>query len=170
MASSMGSHESPVMQSEVWLTPPHILAALGTFDLDPCACSRPRPWATAKAHYTKEDDGLNQPWFGRVWCNPPYGGPTKIGPWMRKMAAHGNGIALIFARTETAVFHDTVWNAASSVLFLKGRLCFCRADGVAAAGNAGAPSCLVAYGDHNTQVLSECGITGRFVGLRTHCI
>ena len=39
-----------------WLTPPHIIRALGEFDLDPCAphISR-RPWNTAKRHYTGDD-------------------------------------------------------------------------------------------------------------------
>ena len=27
----------------------------------------------AKQHYDKTMNGLSQPWFGRVWCNPPYG-------------------------------------------------------------------------------------------------
>ena len=32
--------------------------------------------------YTKEQDGLAQPWTGRVWCNPPYG--REIGKWVKK--------------------------------------------------------------------------------------
>ena len=40
--------------------------------------------------------------------NPPYGPPPVIGPWMRRMAAHGHGTALIFARTETAIFSTCV--------------------------------------------------------------
>ena len=54
-----------------WLTPPELLAKLGQFDLDPCAPIN-RPWPTATQHYTIEDDGLKQPWFGRCWVNPPY--------------------------------------------------------------------------------------------------
>ena len=163
---SMGSHQSAAAVTDTWLTPPHILEALGGFDLDPCACPLPRPWATAHMMWTREDNALGRPWAGWVWMNPPYGPPAVIGPWMRRMAEHSDGIALIFARTETAVFFETVWNAAHGVLFLEGRLHFCRQDGVAADFNAGAPSCLVAYGVSNAWRLRDSGLKGRFVGLR----
>lgn len=161
----MGGHHSPVSDSEVWLTPPHVLAALGQFDLDPCACMEPRPWPTAAQHYTRDDDGLKREWFGRVFCNPPYGGPSIIGPWVKRMADHNCGTLLIFARTETAMFHDLVWSRASAILFLRGRLFFCRPDGVPAAHNAGAPSCLVAYGDQDAAVLRACALPGKMVSL-----
>ena len=70
--NGMGSHQSIKMQKDEWLTPPDLLEKLGTFDLDPCS-PIVRPWDTAKHHYTIHDDGLSQTWFGRVWCNPPYG-------------------------------------------------------------------------------------------------
>ncbi len=134
---SIGGHQSPVNRTDVWLTSSYILKPLGVFDLDPCAAPEPRPWPTATTHYTKERDGLSQPWRGRVWLNPPYGNPTIIGPWLRKMVAHHHGTALIFVRTETNLFYETVWKASSAILFLKGRLFFCHPDGSAAKGNAG---------------------------------
>jgi len=162
----MGTHQSGRMDSDSWLTPRHVLDALGTFDLDPCAAPEPRPWLTAETHWTHADSALSRAWHGRVWLNPPYGGPSIVGPWMRRLADHGRGTALIFARTETAVFFETVWDAATAVLFLKGRLFFCRPDGTPAAANAGAPSCLVAYGSTDAAVLSTCGLPGAFVPLR----
>ena len=99
-----------------WLTPPEIIRALGGFDLDPCAPVN-RPWDMASQHYTVMDNGLQKPWFGRVWCNPPYGRETF--KWMEKLASHGSGIALIFARTETRGFHAQIWGKAHSVFFLK---------------------------------------------------
>lgn len=86
-------------QKDEWLTPPEIVHALGDFDLDPCAPVR-RPWSTATHHYTVLDNGLTKPWFSRVWMNPPYGRETGI--WLNKLAVHGDGIALVFARTETS--------------------------------------------------------------------
>ena len=95
-----------------WLTPPDILAALGPFDLDPCAPIK-RPWDMASRHYSVADDGLSKPWNGRVWLNPPYG--THTFEWMERLARHQNGLALIFARTETKGFHSEIWNKAHNV-------------------------------------------------------
>jgi hypothetical protein len=152
------------MDKDEWLTPPEIIKAMGPFDLDPCAPVE-RPWPMALNHYTVEDNGLMKPWYGRIWLNPPYGAPTVVRPWMRRMADHNNGIALIFARTETDMFFETVWNEATAVLFLRGRLYFYHADGTKAAANAGAPSVLIAYGERNAGALRNAGIDGKFFKL-----
>lgn len=151
------------MGKDEWLTPPHVLAALGPFDLDPCAPAV-RPWNMAKGHYCIEEcDGLAMPWHGRVWLNPPYGASTA--QWLRRLATHGDGIALIFARTETACWIEEVWAKADAVLFIAGRLHFHHVDGTRAAANSGAPSALVAYGRQNAACLKDCGIAGQFVPL-----
>lgn len=154
-------NEATVSGTDVWLTPPHILKALGEFDLDPCA-SIDRPWDTAKHHYTIEDDGLAQEWFGRVWCNPPYG--KAMIPFLRRMVEHKNGIVLIFARTETKAFFEYVWEKADAILFIKGRIKFHTPDGKLA-GTAGSPSVLIAYGEENVKALETCGIDGKLVYL-----
>ena len=146
--------------TDVWLTPPHILEALGPFDLDPCA-SEDRPWDTAKLHYTMKDDGLRQAWTGRVWCNPPYG--PKMAPFLDKLATHpGGGVALVFARTETRAFFDHVWDKATGILFLKGRLKFHKPDGELG-GTAGSPSVLIAYGEAEAELLKNCKLNGKYI-------
>lgn len=160
----MGSHQSANMIKDEWLTPPDLLKALGRFDLDPCAPIN-RPWDMAANHYTIKDNGLSKEWNGRVWCNPPYG--LQSGLWLNKLAMHGDGIALIFARTETNMFFENVWNKASAAFFLKGRLFFHHINGDKAAANAGAPSCLVAYGEDNIKALLESGLPGKLILLRT---
>lgn len=152
---SMSSHQSTRMKNDEWLTPPEIVRACGEFDLDPCA-PVVRPWDTARQHFTKNDDGLAQTWSGRVWCNPPFG--REAIKWLRRMAEHGNGIALIPARTETVMFYETVWAAADAVLFIKGRPHFHYVDGQRAAANSGAPICLVAYGLENVVALRRSGL------------
>lgn len=159
----IGSHHSAKMLKDEWLTPPHILKPLGEFDLDPCSPIN-RPWCTAKNHLTVSENGLKQAWFGRVWCNPPYG--LEAATWLNKLSDHGDGIALIFARTETKMFFDQVWNKADAILFLQGRLYFHHVTGIVAKSNAGAPSVLIAYGRKNVECLKSCGIPGKLIELK----
>jgi hypothetical protein len=157
---SIGSHQRARMLNDEWLTPPEILSALGPFDLDPCAPIN-RPWDMAAHHYNVLDMGLMKPWYGRVWLNPPYGSQT--GAWLEKMASHGNGVALIFARTETVMFFSHVWNKANALLFVEGRLFFHFVNGERAHYNSGAPSVLISYGINNVASLRNSGINGAFI-------
>ena len=167
---AMRSHHSPLSRSTTWLTPPAILAALGEFDLDPCACPMPRPWATAKIMWTRDDGPLLRPWpaGARVWLNPPYGPPQTFRAFTHRMVAHGTGTALLSASTETEIFFNVVWNAATAVLFLRGpRLIFFRQNGMPGRFTAGVGSALVAYGRPDAAALSECGLAGHFVRLQS---
>lgn len=163
MKKGIGSHQSAKMKNDEWLTPPEIIESIGCFDLDPCA-PIVRPWETATNHLTVNDDGLSCEWNGRVWCNPPYG--LHAAKWLEKLSDHGNGIALIFARTETRMFFKYVWNKANAVKFIEGRIHFHHVDGTRAKANAGAPSVLVAYGHENAKLLEESSIKGKFISLR----
>ncbi|MCE7039268.1 phage N-6-adenine-methyltransferase [Dyadobacter sp. CY312] len=161
--NGMGSHQSHNMTTDEWLTPPEIVKALAPIDLDPCAPII-QPWKIADKCFTIIDDGLNQPWEGFVYCNPPYG--KMAAKWLEKLANHDNGIALIFARTETEMFFDWVWPYADSLLFIKGRLTFWKVDGTPAPYNGGAPSVMVAYGKHARARLIKSGIPGQLLNLR----
>ena len=148
--------------NDEWLTPKYITDDLGPFDLDPCSPIN-RPWDTANKHYTVEDDGLVQEWKGHfIFCNPPYG--TETFKWIKKLSEH-DGIALIFARTDTKGFHSEIFDKADAILFIKGRLRFCTVEGVQAQA-AGAPSCLVAYGEEAVKRLERSTIKGRLVMLK----
>lgn len=150
----LSAHQSARMKNDEWLTPPEILCKLGEFDLDPCAPHPDRsPWPTARQHYHKELDGLSQPWFGRVWLNPPFG--REAVKWLRRLVQHGNGIALVPARTETAMFYECVWNVADAVCFMRGRPHFHYVDGRRADANSGAPIALIAYGWENVAALNR---------------
>jgi hypothetical protein len=146
--------------TDVWLTPPSLINSLGEFDLDPCSPNN-LPWKTAKKFYSlgNGEDGLVLPWRGRVWLNPPY---SNWAAFVEKLKNHGNGIALIFARTETRGFFDHVWNDADSILFLKRRVKFVKAD-LSGGGSSTAPSVLIAYGKNNTQTLQESGLEGKLI-------
>ncbi len=162
----MNRHQQTVGKSDTWLTPVHILTALGDFDLDPCAAIENPTWC-APEYFTVHDNGMSKPWHGRVWLNPPYGKETRH--WLARLAEHDNGIALIFARTDTEWFFDHVWNEADAVYFIAGRLNFLFPNGRPSPTNAGAGSCLVAYGYHNKLMLRDLGdknVPGQYVELR----
>jgi hypothetical protein len=155
--SGMGSHQSHNMVTDEWFTPPDIIQALkGPFDFDPCTCVD-APFVTARNILTKSEDGLKVPWHeqnvGRVWMNPPYGRDIHL--WMEKMALHGQGTCLIFARTETKAFFPWVWSFASAVYFFRGRLSFYNKNGQKAKNNSGAPSVLVTYGEEDAIILER---------------
>lgn len=140
-----------VQASVEWYTPPEIFEALGvSFDLDPAAPPGGVPWIPAKRSLSRVDDGLRQPWRGRVWLNPPYG--REIGPWLQRLSSHGNGLALVFARTDTRWFHDACRHA-TAVCLIAGRIRFHRLDGPA--DTAPAASVLLAYGLGCALALAE---------------
>lgn len=155
-------HERPRQgETDTWLTPPWVYEALGPFDLDPCGYPG---WPTAERVITLPEDGFTADWSGLVWLNPPY---SQVEGWLRRLAEHPEGgIALVFARTETAAFQRWVWGRATSLLFPAGRIKFLRPDGSPGL-NAAAPSVIVAYGADATMRLRmahwRAAVKGAFV-------
>lgn len=85
------------------------------------------------------------------------------------MSEHRNGIALVFARTDNAWFHDFVCKA-DAILFLKGRVSF--VDGLCKAGKggAGAGSMLVAWGGVSVDALRKMQELGFLIENKTELI
>lgn len=114
-------------KSDLWETPQDLFDKLNQefgFTLDACALPEN---AKCKRFYTPEQDGLNQPWNGIVWCNPPYG--RNIGSWVRRgLLASVSGalvVMLLPARTDTRWFHEYIYHRNNvEIRFLRGRLHF----------------------------------------------
>ena len=108
-------------------------------------------------------DSLGSEWrtCDLVWMNPPY---SEVEKWMAKLVSQFNGIACIFARTETEWWHKYIWGVATRVLFLKGRLHFHHGDGDRAMHNAGGPTALVAYGPEAAMRLDRAVANGNLAG------
>jgi len=154
-------HEAPFEgETNDWITPKWIIDAFDTkagekgmfFDLDPCI-SMTQPWLTARNGYNCEQNGLMHNWYGMVYCNPPYG--NNVGTWAKRMAEHGEGIMLIFARIETGTWQDIIFPSADGFLFPKRRIAFAKPDGTTPKSSAGAPSALVAWGEIARAALIE---------------
>jgi len=136
-----------------WWTPPGIFDALGVeYDIDVCAPEHSNGHVPAKRFLRPIDDGLAVEWGDSfVWCNPPYKG---AGAWMRRLAEHGNGIALTFARTDTRWVQE-VLPKTGAICLIAGRLSFLK--GGAKSGTSGAPSMLWGFGSGIGPVM-ECGL------------
>jgi phage N-6-adenine-methyltransferase len=111
--------------SDEWYTPAEYIeaarAAMGDIDLDPATCAAAQEVIRAGAFFTKEDDGLVQPWRGRVWLNPPYSASLVQG-FVDKLCAEYDGnrtteaVVLVNNATDTAWFHSLLERFPACVL------------------------------------------------------
>lgn len=141
------------------LTPLSLIARLGGFDLDPCAFTGHQT-ATTLLIYPHQN-GLTSEWHGRVWLNPPYSNPE---PFLRRMVAHNNGIALLLASVDAEWFHTYIWNKADSVFFPKGRPLFIGSSKTHF--KLRYPSVLASYGKSNDRALQKLTMDGKYIPLR----
>jgi hypothetical protein len=102
-------HRNRAIARNDWHSPAAVVEAarsvLSKIDLDPASCPKANEIVQAARFYTPRDDGLRQPWSGRVYLNPPYG--NHIEPWIARLVAeHEAGsvteaVVLVAARTDT---------------------------------------------------------------------
>ncbi len=110
------------------------------FTLDAAAS---RENAKCDQFYTKENNALELPWPGRVWCNPPYG--RTIPQWVEKGYRESCEpycqvvVMLLATRTDTRWWHEWVMRA-ESIWLVKGRLRF-----IGAPSSAPFPSALAVF-------------------------
>lgn len=175
---TLGSHQQSVGKDQARFTPRWITDPLGPFATD-AAAGDPRPWDIGtERNITKEQNCLTMDWrpFKRTWLNPPFLRYV-VGDFVRKMCEHDHGTLLLHVRTETEWFKP-IWEYASGLLFLAGRVIFLKADGAPCTienpqakhygktANSGAPVVLCAFGFDDLDRLDASGIEGAIVPLR----
>ena len=104
-------------------------------------------WTRQQFPTTPCANALAVDWPGqRVWLNPPYG--RGVGKWLEKAyreARTGKIVGvLVFARTDTAWWHDYAMKA-RMIYLIRGRLKFI-GDDDKPGNSATAPSCFVVFG------------------------
>lgn len=123
-----------------WYTPPQYIVAarevMGEIDLDPASSEAAQKQVQATTFYSKDDDGLQQEWRGRVWMNPPYSGDL-VGKFTEKLADAFDAnevttaIVLVNNATESKWFQRLA-SSASAICFPKGRIKYLDSTGTPA--------------------------------------
>jgi hypothetical protein len=109
------------VKSNEWYTPARYIEAarlvMGGIDLDPASCEVANQTVRATRYYTKEDNGLMQPWIARsVWCNPPYYG--KLNPIPGSIKSYQQCFV------EKCLCQYASRNTEQAILLLLGNVCF----------------------------------------------
>lgn len=126
-------------QRPTWRTPPWLLAQVNRrwpIDFDPCP-------------YPKQDwNGLQIPWHGTAWVNPPYG--FQPAQWIEKTLDEIDAgrvqrvVVLVPSRTDTIWWHELVIPNATTICFIKNRIQFDH-DGVHHKNHPAFPSVILEF-------------------------
>ena len=161
-------HVAKATGQNEWYTPPEYIApvrkVLGDIDLDPASSEIANKIVGAKQFYTKEDNGLDKHWGGRVFMNPPYA-TNLIKQFVNKFVLHRergditSGIVLVNNATETKWF-QLLLRYLDVICFPQRRLRFLDPE-----GNPGAPlqGQVFVYFGNNPDIF--CQEFSRFGGL-----
>ena len=130
-------------KSNEWNTPDDLYNTLDNefnFTLDPCTNGLNNK---CNKFYTEKENGLIQDWSKDiVFMNPPYG--RQISQWIEKAYNESlkgaKVVCLIPSRTDTKYWHDFIFNKASEIRFIKGRLKFGNSK-----NSAPFPSAIIVY-------------------------
>jgi hypothetical protein len=127
-------------ESNEWYTPSKYVEAarevMGGIDLDPASCTKANWTIKANMYYKQDEDGLAQPWWGRIWLNPPFGnapnGKSNMAIWSARLIEEytrcrvNQAILLCMSNTE-ATWFEPLW--AYPICFPCPRVLFHRPNG-----------------------------------------
>ncbi len=133
----MANHLAQNTGQNEWYTPDEYIEAardvLETIDVDPASSSLANKTVKAARYFTIEDDGLTEPWVGKVWMNPPYAQPL-ISQFIEKLCCEVENGSVSEAIVLTNDSTDTAWfqrasSLAEAICFTKKRICFVSPEG-----------------------------------------
>jgi hypothetical protein len=141
--SDKAVHVSQNTGQPEWYTPPEYIeaarAVLGRIALDPATSEIAQTTVRAGGYFTADTDGLDKPWSGRVWLNPPYSSAL-VGQFVDKLCRHyaagevPEALLLVNNATDTKWFQSAA-HQCRALCFPEGRIRFLDEEGNA----SGAP-------------------------------
>lgn len=162
---SSSSNNKSTNSSDEKATPPYLTRRINRsidgFNVDVAAGAEKSPIADER--YTIEDDGLVMPWFGKVWCNPPYSEPHK---WVNKASEEWSKddvdliVFLVKGDSSTNWWHD-LYELASYVCFIDRRLSFGEGS-----NSAPFPNHIFTVGEPTDELLEELEDIGAVVPIK----
>ena len=128
-----------------WFTPPNLFKEFedkyGPFTLDVAADETN---AKCEKYYDVAQDGRKQPWFGRVWCNPPYKNLIEWVTLADKFTVSGEAeivVCCLPAQTSTEWWHEYAWrrylDGTADLHWVRGKRRFGAMKGTAFLGTVG---------------------------------
>jgi DNA N-6-adenine-methyltransferase (Dam) len=138
------------LTSDDYYTPAWVFERMGLeFDLDVCAPPGGISWIPAKRYFTQADDGLLQPWEGRVWMNPPFSAARL---WVPRFLDHRSGVCLLpHAKSK---WHIELWQSADGVVNFDTRVNF---ESHRSDGQVMFPVFFAAFGPECVEAISRLG-------------
>lgn len=113
------------VDTDVECTPPCIyepvLLALGITEFGTDPCTNLHATVPAKYRIMLPVDGLQAPWTGSLWCNPPYSKPR---PWVERCCFHSSRdavAALLSGDFSTSMWEGLIWPTSTLVVLLHKR-------------------------------------------------
>jgi hypothetical protein len=158
-----------------WYTPSHIIEmarkVLGAIDMDPASSATANETVKAKTFYDRHANGLDHPWRGRIWLNPPYS-KDLMARFAGKLVHQfelGNVDSAILLTHDCC---DTKWwqhcaAAASYACFPLGRLAFFNPTRPDKSSGAGRGQCLMYFGTDGDRFRQVFGAIGTVAALRS---
>lgn len=127
-----------------WYTPKHIVDMFGPFDLDTASDEYNSKRLGIPHYFSKDNSGLDNDWFGNVWCNPPFSLKKEFIKKAREEVDKGNcNVYMLLPMSfETKAFHDYILGKA--IIYIPNK----RISFETTEGKAGSPafgSCIVRF-------------------------
>lgn len=138
------------LQTPIWVS-----KSLGAIDLDPCAGIS----TTIGIHNYRIDageNGLELPWHGFVFCNPPF---SQKQLWIDKMISYGLGILLLPERGSAPWFGPLAQNAGN--YFVMGK----KINFIGGSSSNNIGSCLFLFGSEAKKRILASKLPGHLVSV-----